>query len=356
MKKALLFLFISACLPLWATDFQSVNVENFIRETWNPQTVILDVRTLQEYTDGHLAGAVWADLKQADFLTLVKQQIPQDKRIAVYCRSGKRSKTAAEQLTAEGYVVTELDGGIVEWQKAGKRVVKGAPADIEPYMPHIYQANKQFSVAYRDIAIGSEPAKRLIVYLHSSSASGIDNELPVRQRTFRQLTDYLHQNQIDAYLLIPQCRIDRRWNEYRPMQGCVMSEALYGLIKQYAKEHEISDIYIVGESFGGAGVWRMLSDYPKLFSGGMLVASYPLKNVKPANIAKTALCAVLGEKDDRASIEKTEPTIHEIQQKKGSRVRYLVLPNADHYTTCNTAFNKENLDWLLQQTKATVSK
>ena len=346
MKKHFTLFCLILCLSAHAVEFQSVNVENFIRETWNPQTVILDVRTLSEYTEGHLAGAVLADFKAEDFIWQVEQQIPTNKRIAVYCRTGKRSKEAAGLLVEKGYIVTELDGGIVAWQAAKKRIVKGSPSDIERYAAHSYQANKQFAVAYRDTQVGEKDGDILVVYLHSGSACGIDNELPVRQRALGLLVDYLETEHINACVLVPQCRIDRRWNEYRPMQGCVMSEALYGLIHQYIKEHPAKDVYIVGESFGGAGVWRMLSDYPKMFSGGMLVASYPLKNVKPKNISKTPLCVVLGELDERAGTDKTEPVVKEIQQQRNSNVRYVVMQGADHYTTCSNAFSQENLGWL----------
>ena len=44
--------------------------------------------------------------------------------IAVYCRSGRRSKAAAEFLVKQGYNVIELEGGIMAWQKAGKPVEK----------------------------------------------------------------------------------------------------------------------------------------------------------------------------------------------------------------------------------------
>lgn len=350
MKKCLSAILLLTTIQLSAADFTSVNVENFIRETWNPSTVIVDVRTESEYTEGHLAGALLIDFKQTDFMQQVSDKLPKDKRLAVYCRSGKRSKQAALQLAEAGYVVTELDGGILAWQEAKKKVVKGSKAELERYEEHLFQVNKQFAVKYRDVQVGEEEPTQLIIYLHSSSACGIDNELPVRQPTFKQLMRYAEEANLSARILVPQCRVDRRWNEYRPMQGCMMSEALFALIKDYQKQYGLQEVYILGASFGGAGVWRMLSDYPKMFTAAMLAAAYPLKNIKTKQVAKTPLCVVLGENDNRSGVEKVEPTVKEVEAQKGSNVRYKVIDGADHYQACNEAFTKENLDWVFQQT------
>jgi len=76
---------------------------------------IVDVRTPDEFSEGHLPGAVNIDVNGTDFAEQIKKL---DKKVpvAVYCRSGRRSKLAADQLINSGYTVTELDGGIISWQ------------------------------------------------------------------------------------------------------------------------------------------------------------------------------------------------------------------------------------------------
>ena len=87
--------------------------------------VLLDVRTPQEYSEGHIPGALNIDFEAPGFLEEVKKQIATDKEIALYCRSGRRSADAAQKLTAAGYTAYDLDGGILAWEKAELPVTNG---------------------------------------------------------------------------------------------------------------------------------------------------------------------------------------------------------------------------------------
>ena len=76
--------------------------------------VILDVRTREEYHQGHIPGAVLipnTEIEaQAEALLTDKNQL-----ILVYCRSGRRSKLAAEILVELGYTNIYEFGGILDW-------------------------------------------------------------------------------------------------------------------------------------------------------------------------------------------------------------------------------------------------
>lgn len=75
---------------------------------------LLDVRTPAEYTEGHIPGAINMDVRQTDFdkqIAKLNKKYP----VAVYCRSGARSKTAAQKLAKKGYQVYELSKGILHW-------------------------------------------------------------------------------------------------------------------------------------------------------------------------------------------------------------------------------------------------
>ena len=85
---------------------------------------LLDVRSAEEYAEGHLQGALNIDVQEPDFQAEVSNQLEKDKPIYVYCRSGRRSLLAGEMLAKDGYTVMDLDGGILGWEKAGLPVVK----------------------------------------------------------------------------------------------------------------------------------------------------------------------------------------------------------------------------------------
>lgn len=86
---------------------------------------LLDVRTLEEWNEGHLKGAKRVTLSETGFADQVKAVFDPGKPVVVYCRSGKRSAKAAVLLQSAGFTrVHDMDGGITAWQKAGKPVVK----------------------------------------------------------------------------------------------------------------------------------------------------------------------------------------------------------------------------------------
>ena len=96
---------------------KTVGADEFAELTTQKDVRLIDVRTPEEYAEGHLAGAENIDVKAADFAERIKGI---EGSVAVYCRGGKRSLMAAAQLAANGCTVYNLDGGILSWQKAGK--------------------------------------------------------------------------------------------------------------------------------------------------------------------------------------------------------------------------------------------
>lgn len=78
--------------------------------------LLLDVRTAEEFAGGHLPGAVNISLQA---LPQRLAEVPHDRPIVIYCRSGNRSKQASHLLTAAGYDQLYDLGGIIEWQAQG---------------------------------------------------------------------------------------------------------------------------------------------------------------------------------------------------------------------------------------------
>ena len=76
--------------------------------------IILDVRTQEEYDEGHIPGAIVIPHEEiADKAEEVLTN--KDQLILVYCRSGRRSKIAAEALVELGYTNIKEFGGIIDW-------------------------------------------------------------------------------------------------------------------------------------------------------------------------------------------------------------------------------------------------
>lgn len=103
-------------------NFENADVNAFSELIEDSSVVLLDVRTASEFAEGHIEGAINIDQGQSDFMEKAKAALPTDKKIAVYCRSGRRSANAAGKLAAEGYRCVNLKGGIVAWKEADKPV------------------------------------------------------------------------------------------------------------------------------------------------------------------------------------------------------------------------------------------
>ena len=112
---------LTGCSSLQKQDgYESLDVEAFSRAIAEPSVVCLDVRTAEEYAQGHLPNALNIDVTNDDFAKQAKARLRRHAVIAVYCRSGKRSKKAAALLTGKGFKVVELATGFVGWTDAGK--------------------------------------------------------------------------------------------------------------------------------------------------------------------------------------------------------------------------------------------
>ncbi|MBP9998261.1 MAG: rhodanese-like domain-containing protein [Bacteroidales bacterium] len=94
--------------PLQAPAFADVIADTTV--------VRLDVRTPDEFSAGHIDGALNVDVQGEDFASRMEAVVPDRNTVlAVYCRSGRRSKTACEILSKMGYSGYELDGGYLSW-------------------------------------------------------------------------------------------------------------------------------------------------------------------------------------------------------------------------------------------------
>lgn len=77
---------------------------------------LIDVRTPEEFAEGHIEGATNVNYNAPNFAQNVVNEFDTIRPVALYCRSGARSHHAAVQLTSKGFTVYELDGGIMAWK------------------------------------------------------------------------------------------------------------------------------------------------------------------------------------------------------------------------------------------------
>lgn len=90
----------------------------------NPDFIILDVRTPEEYSQGHLENAVNLDVKSDSFSEKITK-LDKEKTYIIHCRSGSRSKEAVKIMEETGFTqIYEIGGGYADWESKGLPVTK----------------------------------------------------------------------------------------------------------------------------------------------------------------------------------------------------------------------------------------
>ena len=100
------------------TAFKSVGNAAFAEIIADTTVQLVDVRTVAEYAAGHIPGAVNIDVRGENFDHRAQATLDKSRPVAVYCRSGARSKVAARALAAKGYRIFELNKGFMNWNGA----------------------------------------------------------------------------------------------------------------------------------------------------------------------------------------------------------------------------------------------
>lgn len=129
MKKIRIVSLLSLLCAFFSCDaqdrgFESVSSDAFEKLITDTSVVRLDVRTAEEFEAGHIENAINIDVLKDDFKANALSILPVGKVLAVYCRSGRRSKKAAHILVKRGYKVIELEQGYNGWVESGKKVLK----------------------------------------------------------------------------------------------------------------------------------------------------------------------------------------------------------------------------------------
>lgn len=128
MKKLLTAALAALTLTLAACGssaaFKTESVDAFAATISSPSTIVIDVRTPEEFASGHIANAVNMNVEGADFDAQIAN-VTKTATVAVYCHSGRRSAIAADKMATAGFTdIHNLDGGISAWTNAGQSVTQ----------------------------------------------------------------------------------------------------------------------------------------------------------------------------------------------------------------------------------------
>ena len=110
-------LLLSSCAPNEASSgYRRISMDDAVSMMKNEKNyIILDVRTSEEFADGHIPGAI--NYANEDIGAEEISCLPNKSQlILVYCRSGRRSKIAAQALVDLGYTNVKEFGGIIDWK------------------------------------------------------------------------------------------------------------------------------------------------------------------------------------------------------------------------------------------------
>ncbi len=198
MKKILTFLLAALGLTTACgqDNFENTDVQGFSELVADTNVVVLDVRTVDEFNDGHIKGAILIDQGQSDFIEKAKSLLPIDKKIAIYCRSGRRSANAAGRLADIGYKCVNLKGGIIAWKEAGMPVVTSEQemnglivriAEIEVHPQYL----KEYLEAARSVGVESVKKEPGVICIFPNQITEDKNKIRIVE-IYRNKEAYEH--------------------------------------------------------------------------------------------------------------------------------------------------------------------
>jgi len=119
----LMSVFLS-CTSLNTQIIEDIDPQELYSAVKDPAAILLDVRTPQEFSSGHISGATNLDFYSEDFIDKLSM-INQDAPIYIYCKSGGRSSSTASKMKDLGFKkIYNLKGGVLAWNRLNYTTVK----------------------------------------------------------------------------------------------------------------------------------------------------------------------------------------------------------------------------------------
>lgn len=118
------------CLPVriicmqckGARQIKNLSSDDFEKLIQDENIQRVDVRTVAEYSQGHIPGSLNINVLDDKFSAEADELLDKERPVAVYCKSGRRSRNAARLLTQKGFKVYNLDKGFDNWKESGKDI------------------------------------------------------------------------------------------------------------------------------------------------------------------------------------------------------------------------------------------
>ncbi|MBR5086699.1 MAG: dienelactone hydrolase family protein [Muribaculaceae bacterium] len=195
----------------------------------------------------------------------------------------------------------------------------------------------------------------LVIQLHGGSARGDDNEAQLAASAVDSVEVYLRTHGLKSIFLLPQCGVERIWNENSNNYAITMTMVLYHWLQDFIANHPIIDvsrIYITGYSAGGSGSWRMINDYQSMFAATCIAAANPVM-VTAENCKNTPVYAIAGSADVIMNATRIENFVNQMVA-LGGEALFDLLEGKDHFGTCDTAVTNERLDWVFNHRRTMI--
>lgn len=124
LSLVLLLIGVTSCLKNQVEGVQVLDVSKYEKKMTQPDVQIVDVRTPEEFAEGHLENAINIDITADDFESKIAA-LDKEKPVMVYCKAGGRSAKASSRLNELGFKnISDLEGGIINWNSENKPIVK----------------------------------------------------------------------------------------------------------------------------------------------------------------------------------------------------------------------------------------
>ena len=127
MRKLIVVILTSVLILTGGTsadDSVDLKVSDFSAKSQEVGVVSLDVRTADEFAEGHLIDAININVESGNFEAEI-EKLDKNTTYAVYCRSGRRSAVAVDLMKKAGFTsLYNLDGGVIDWSASGLPLVR----------------------------------------------------------------------------------------------------------------------------------------------------------------------------------------------------------------------------------------
>lgn len=244
------------------------------------------------------------------------------------------------------------------------KVQRTAPYSLPDVFRRMTYTSDGFTLPYRIyIPKNYDCGERypLLVFLHGAGERGNDNELQIKVGLPR-LFDDVASPVYDSIVIAPQCPADSQWvltpweNGCYSVDGTPESRALEcvcELIDECRGTYNIDDdrIYVTGLSMGGFGTWDLLMRHGARFAAGMPICG--AGDISRADMLKRIPIRTFHGSDDGAvPVAGTRAMFASIRKAGGDNISYTEFDGAGHNVWDDVYSDRDNIDWLYEQSRA----